>query len=70
MTDRLVVHPAYGQAWFYSACMTDALMQAAAKWDCEFADLLDGYWRGEVRVLVRKGKAAADIYTESNWFPK
>ena len=54
MRDRLVVHPEYGAAWFYSACAVDALMQAAAEWGCPFYELDEGYQYGTVRVMVRK----------------
>lgn len=56
MMDRLVVHPVHGQAWFFSACVTDALVQAATEWDECFGDLLDAYQRKEVRVLVRRSE--------------
>lgn len=54
MMDRLVVHPEKGQEWFFSPCATDALVQAATRWNLAFCDLLDAFRRGEVRVLVRK----------------
>ena len=56
MQERMVVHPKHGQAWFHSACAVDALVQAATEWGCPFADLLEGFRRGEVRVKVRKEK--------------
>lgn len=54
MMDRLVVYPRHGQAWFFSACALDALLQAADKWDDSSAELLQAYKEGIVRVLVRK----------------
>lgn len=54
MAERLVVHPVHGAAWFFSCCSTDALVQAAGKWDECTADILDAYRRREVKVLIRK----------------
>lgn len=57
MMDRLVVHPRHGQAWFYSACALDAILQAAGEWNESSSELLAAYKEGTVRVMVRKTSA-------------